>query len=324
VTPSADWKGNAAVAGGRATVDGHVKVSVLVMTYNHAQLIQQAIDSVLAQETSFACEIVISEDCSTDGTREIVIEYQQRFPDRVRLLLSERNLHSLAVVSRGIRACRGDFIALLDGDDYWTDPVKLQRQIEFLEAHPECSACFHNALAVYVDGSQEPRNWTPLGQKKFMTLEDIWRGNPIATGSTVFRNGLYEIPPWYDDMPMPVTDWPLHVLNAERGLIGYIDRVMSVYRIHEGGVYSRLAEAEKFEKRYQFYTQMNRSMNYRCDSLARNGLFYYFLEWAEEYKMRGEWRRVGFCVRKCLAGRPIRKAGYKRVFRVLRWLLLPR
>jgi glycosyltransferase involved in cell wall biosynthesis len=91
---------------------------------------------------------VTSEDGSTDGTRGIVIQYQQGFPDRFRLLLSERNLHSLAVVSRGIRACRGDFIAPLDGDDDWTDPEKLKRQVAFLETHPECSACFHNALAV--------------------------------------------------------------------------------------------------------------------------------------------------------------------------------
>jgi glycosyltransferase involved in cell wall biosynthesis len=318
---AADVKAATGAAGGGGAIAGPVKASVLVMTYNHARLIRQAVDSVLMQRTGFDYEVVISEDCSTDGTREIVMDYHRRLPDRVRLLLSERNLNSLVVVSRGIRACRGAFIALLDGDDYWTDPQKLQLQVEFLESHPDCSACFHNATSVYDDSSQAPQNWTPPGQKAFMTQEDIWRGNPIATGSTVFRNGLYELPQWYDEMPMPLTDWPLHVLNAEHGTIGYINRVMSVYRIHEGGTYSRLAEVEKFEKRYQFYTRMNRNMNYRCDSVARNGLFYYFLEWAEEYKMRGEWRRVGFCVRKCLAGRPIRKAGYKRLFRVLRWLL---
>ncbi len=111
--------------GGRG-VDPRLRASVLVMTYNHAGLIRQALDSVLMQRTSFDYEIVISEDRSTDGTREIVTEYQRRFPNRVRLLLSAENLNSLAVVSRGIRACRGEFVALLDGDDYWTDPAKLQ------------------------------------------------------------------------------------------------------------------------------------------------------------------------------------------------------
>jgi glycosyltransferase involved in cell wall biosynthesis len=316
MSPSADVR-----ATGRGADAGRVRVSVLVMTYNHAGLIRQALDSVMMQRTSFDYEIVISEDCSLDGTREIVTEYERRFPDRVRLLLSAQNLNSLAVVSRGIRACRGEFVALLDGDDYWTDPAKLQLQVEFLDSHPDCSACFHNATAVYADAGQPPRDWTPPGQKEFMTLEDIWRGNPIATGSVVFRNGLYELPRWYDEMPMPITDWPLHVLNAEHGTIAYIEKVMSVYRIHEGGSYSRLDEIKRFEKRYEFYVRMNRNMNYRCDALARNGLFLYFLEWAEEYKVRGERQNVKFCVRKCLTGRPIRTAAYKRLFRILNWLL---
>jgi fructose-1,6-bisphosphatase len=120
---------------------------------------------------------------------------------------------------------------------------------------------------------------------------------------------------------MPLTDWPLHVLNAEHGNIGYIDRVMSVYRIHQGGGYSSLAEISKFEKQHQFYMLMNKNMNYRCDSLARNGMFHYFLEWAEAYKLRGDVENVRFCVRKCLTGRPLQKADYKRVYHVLKWLL---
>lgn len=321
MSPSADARPTRNGSNGGESVAPRVRVSVLVMTYNHAELIGQALDSVLMQRTSFDCEIVITEDCSTDGTREIVQEYQSRFPDKIRLLLSDQNQNSLAVVSRGIRACRGEFVALLDGDDYWTDPEKLRLQVEFLDSHPDCSACFHNATAVYADARQPPRDWTPPGQKAFMTLADIWRGNPIATGSVLFRNGLYELPRWYDEMPMPITDWPLHVLNAEHGTIAYIDRVMSVYRIHEGGTYSRLDETRKFEKRHEFYLRMNANMNYRCDPLARNGLFFYFLEWAEAYRARGERQNVAFCVRKCLSGRPIRTAAYRRLFRIVNWLL---
>src|SRR5262245_1521369 len=118
-----------------------------------------------------------------------------------------------------------------------------------------------------------------------MTIADIWPGNPIATGSTLFRNRLYELPVWYDEMLL--TDWPLHILNAEHGKIGYNDRVMSVYRIHRGGEYSKLDEIEKFNKRLQHYQLMNRNMGYRCDVVARDGLFHYFLEWAEEYRNRG-------------------------------------
>jgi glycosyltransferase involved in cell wall biosynthesis len=305
-----------------AAHEGPVRVSVLVLTYNHAPFIAEALDSVLMQRTNFAWELIISEDCSTDGTREIVQDYRRRFPDRIRLLLSEKNLRRLEILGRGIRAARGDFIALLDGDDYWTDPEKLRLQVEYLDAHPECSTCFHNALAVYQDGTQPPREWVQPGQKEFLTIEDIWRGISITTCATVFRNRLYELPSWFDEMPIPILDWPLHILNAEHGVFGYIDRVMTAYRIHPGGEHSRLNELERFEKRYQFYRRMNRSMNYRCNALARNGLFYYFLEWAEEYRNRGDRRKAAFCLRRCLAGRPMRRSGYKRFLRVGRWLLV--
>src|SRR5262245_48465575 len=108
-----------------------MKVTVLVMTYNHAGFIAQALDSVLGQEVNFTYEVVISEDCSADGTREIVIAYQKNYPDRIRLLLSERNLHSNEIVVRGLQAAQGQYIALLDGDDYWTSAHKLQKQVEF-------------------------------------------------------------------------------------------------------------------------------------------------------------------------------------------------
>src|SRR4051794_38896574 len=113
------------------------------MTYNHAPYIAQALESALAQTLSAPFEILVSEDCSTDGTREIVLRYADRDP-RIRLLLSHSNLRSNEVVARGLRAARGRYVALLDGDDYWTSPTKLQAQVEFLEARPGFSICFHD------------------------------------------------------------------------------------------------------------------------------------------------------------------------------------
>ena len=163
-----------------------MKVSVLVVTYNHENFIAQALNSVLAQKVEFDYEVLVSEDRSTDRTRDIVTEFHQRYPDRIRLILSEHNLNSNEVVGRGIRAAKGQYVALLDGDDYWTSEHKLQRQAQFLDSHPDCAMCFHNAVVVYEDGSREPRNWTPPQQKEFSTLEDIWMGNFIATCSTMF------------------------------------------------------------------------------------------------------------------------------------------
>lgn len=283
-----------------------MKVTVLVMTYNHEKFIGQALESVLMQKTNFDYEILISEDCSTDRTREIVLEFQKAHPTRTRLLLSERNLHSNEIVARGIRAARGQYIALLDGDDYWISPHKLQRQADFLDSHPECSICFHNARIYHETEGREGRNWTPAGHKEISTLEDLWMGNFIATCSTMFRRGLVrEIPQWYVDLDPMLTDWPLHILNAELGRIGYIDEVMGMYRYHPGGEYSPYREVQKQEITLKFYRAVNRHLNYRYDRIINVAISRYFFEWAEEYKNRRDLKRMKECLKICLSGRPL-------------------
>ena len=282
-----------------------MKVSALVVTYNHARFIAQALDSVLMQEAPFPWEILISEDASTDGTREIVVDYQRRHPDRIRLLLSERNVRTNRVVARGFEAARGQYLALLDGDDFWTARDKLAKQAAFLDAHPECAMCFHNATVVHEDGSRPPWNWTPPQQKPLATLEDIWRGNFIATCSSMFRRGLCQpLPAWYDAL-FPITDWPLHILHAEHGAIGYLDEVMGVYRYHAGGLYSPFTEEQKLAETRQFYDTMNRNLGYRHDALARAAMSNYFVEWAEEYSARGRLAQARACLRTALGGKPL-------------------
>lgn len=281
-----------------------MKVSVLVMTYNHAPFIREALDSALMQIVDFPYEILISEDCSTDGTREVVLQYYEQHPGKIRLLLSQQNLRSNAIVVRGVQAAQGQYIALLDGDDYWTNPYKLQKQVDFLDSHPECAICFHNATVIHDDASEEPWNWTPARQKQISTLEDIWRGNFIATCSCMFRKGLFgEFPDWYYSL-FPITDWPLHILNAEHGNIGYINEVMGVYRYHNGGLYSSLSQTRKLEETARFYQAMNANMNFKYDKIIKAAIFGYFLGWAKEYARRGSLDEARACWKKCLTGRP--------------------
>lgn len=276
------------------------------MTYNHDRFIEQALESALRQKVTFDYEIIVSEDCSTDRTRSIVLEYSQRYPDKIRLLLSERNLRSNEVVARGYRAARGQFIALLDGDDYWTSPHKLEKQAAFLDRYPDCAICFHNAQVVHENQSRAPWFWTPTGHKQVSTIEDVWEGNFIATASTMYRNGLIgEIPTWY--LPLfPITDWPLHILHAEHGWIGYLDEVMSVYRYHSEGLYSPMTEAQKLDATASFYRTMNANLGYRHDRLVKRAYSRYFFDWAREYAGRGELRRARSCLVRSLAGGGIR------------------
>lgn len=279
-----------------------MRVTALVVTYNHRPFITAALDSALGQRTRFEYEILVSEDCSTDGTRELVLDYQRRNPGRIRLILSERNLRSNAVVARGFAAARGEFVALLDGDDAWTSPDKLQKQVEFLDEHPDCALCFHNAEVVHEDGSRAPWLWTPPGQKTVSTLEDLWRGNVIATASAMIRRAaLPEIPAWYDAL-FPITDWPLYILAAQHGAIGYIDEVMSVYRYHPGGLYSPKSEWQKLDATARFYRVMDANMEGRYHRTVQAAYSTYFFEWAAEYLKRGDFLRAQRCLWRSLAG----------------------
>ena len=128
-----------------------MKVSVSVTTYNHSKFIAQALESILMQDVDFDYEIIVGDDCSTDGAREIIATYQQQFPDRIRYIFPQSNLgdRGKLMFIETIRACNGEYIAMMDGDDYWTAPDKLRRQVEYLEAHPECPMCYHNVLTIF-------------------------------------------------------------------------------------------------------------------------------------------------------------------------------
>ncbi len=134
------------------------KVSVLVITYNHERYIKAALEGVFAQETTFPIEVVISDDASTDGTRSIVGEFAARYPDQVRLSFREKNCGDGGNENflLGLEMCRGEYIATLDGDDYWTDIGKLQRQADLLDARSDYPLYFHNCKVEYENGDREP------------------------------------------------------------------------------------------------------------------------------------------------------------------------
>src|SRR4030042_6002267 len=117
-------------------------VSVKMITYNHAPYIAQAIEGVLQQKTNFPFELVIGEDCSTDGTRAIVLEYQRKYSDIIRVITSDNNVGAYENIRRTSKACRGRYVAFCDGDDFWHDPSKLQKQTDYLETHPECGLVY--------------------------------------------------------------------------------------------------------------------------------------------------------------------------------------
>jgi len=217
-----------------------VKVTVLVFAYNQVQFIRQALDSALAQKTEFAFELLINEDCSTDGTREVVQEYAAAYPEKIRLLLSPVNLGDARSAERSLKDARGEYIAFLDGDDYWTSPDKLQTQAGLMDAHPEFSGCWH--YQEYVDAEGNPvQGQPPHGLKSTWSLEEILKGRTIGTSSAFLRRSMLPpLPDWY--FLCPFGDFVVWVLCLQNGPAGYLDDSLGAYRIHSGGLYSGLDE----------------------------------------------------------------------------------
>lgn len=281
-----------------------MKVSVLMVTYNHENFIAQAIDSALMQKVNFEYEIVIGEDCSTDHTRDIVIGYQQRYPDTIRLLLPERNSGGHKNFVQTYKACQGEYIALLDGDDYWTSPHKLQKQVDFLDSHPECAICFHSVKVICDDCSQGPGIFPPVRQKEIYTLKDLLVENFIPTCSTMFRNGLFgEFPDWFYVLPMG--DWALLILNAQYGSIGYINEVMGAYRFHSGGVWSMTGDIRKSQGFLEFYKVMNPYFNFRYDRIIRAAKYFHYHKIA---KANGDGLGAFVNLLKCITTSPFNPA----------------
>lgn len=212
------------------------KVSCHVITYNHINYISKCIDGILMQKTNFDFEIVIGDDVSTDGTREIVKEYASRFPDLIRLNLRDKRgtgIPGKENFMSTLEMCDGEYITLCDGDDYWTDPLKLQKQVDFLEQNKEYSICFHNVKYIDISGGEtKHKNFNSGSIEKTFTIEDLSTGNFIDAPSVVFRNNDKILPSWFKYSP--IGDYPLHMINASFGLIKYFPEEMAVYRVGSG------------------------------------------------------------------------------------------
>lgn len=221
-------------------------VSVVFITYNHEPYIAQALESLLMQKTTFPVEILIGEDCSTDRSREICKSYAEKYPETVRLVISDENVGPGRNFLRTLHSAIGTYVAYCDGDDYWTDFDKLQKQVDFLESHPGCAICFHAIEVVDAAASSTVEIYRPFKDRAVLTLSELLLGNFIPNCSTMFRRGLFsKFPDWY--LKLPQGDWSLSVLNAQYGDIGYLDQLMAVHRRHQGGGWTALGSARQQE-----------------------------------------------------------------------------
>ena len=214
-------------------------LSVCIICYNQADYISQAIENVLNQKINFTHEIIIADDCSSDGTREIVLAYQAKYPGTIKVLPNQNNLGPAKNFERLFYAANGKYVAYVEGDDYWTDSNKLQMQVDFLEQHADFAICFTDALETFSENLDDELNYRSAGsgQQSETTANELIFRNYIQTCTVVFKNKLFgKFPDWYATLIMG--DWPLHLLNAAHGKIKYLDTVTAVHRNHSSGVWS--------------------------------------------------------------------------------------
>lgn len=220
-------------------------VSVSMITYNHEQYVGEAIESVLAQQTDFPIELVIGEDCSTDSTRDICAAYAAKYPDIIRLLPLEPNLGFQKNFIRTLTACTGKYIALLDGDDFWTDPEKLMKQTRFLEQNALFNLVFHNVNQLrnnHLDGLVYPTD-----RKNVISISDILSHDYTQTCSILFRSEPLRSIPAGEAEQWIYNDVTLFSLLLSNGTLGrFMPDVMATYRIHEGGVWSMVDIRKKY------------------------------------------------------------------------------
>lgn len=205
-------------------------LSVCVRTHNQEKFIADALESVLMQITGFEFEIIVSDDASSDGTVEILKAYHDAYPDKIRLLLSEKNIGGPENLKRVIEASNAKYVTCLDGDDFYTDEYKLQKQVDFLEAHPKYAACFHNTW--YADSNGTLRGL--FNRPNFHAIHDahefIRERWFVPIHSAVLRREYIEFPEWYNTVMND--DYVVHLSVAKHGPYFYIPDVMVAYRQH--------------------------------------------------------------------------------------------
>ena len=250
----------------------HVRVSIHMPAYNHEKYIAEALESALMQETDFQFEIVIGEDKSTDGTLAIARHYARAYPDKIRLIENEKNLGIWENDQVIIAACRGEYIAWLESDDFWTSPHKLQQQVDFLDAHHDHSACFHRASCL--TNSEPPITWkgNPPAPKQSYQIDDLLEhGHFIPSCTGVFRADIIRTPlDWTQGTSFLETAYAIRF--ALKGDLGFLDEEMATFRYHSQGVYGSATKIRNIQNAIDAHRLVGEGFQLTTRPAYRKGL----------------------------------------------------
>lgn len=256
-------------------------VSICMITYGHERFIAQAINGVLMQECDFKIELIVSNDCSPDKTDEVVQDILNTHPkaSRIKYFRHEKNLGVMPNFMFALQYCNGKYVALCDGDDYWTDPLKLQKQVDFLDANPDYVIHSANAAQLELNSDTVGENVLADTTDRSFVLEDFLANNNLLTCTAMFRNIDYKLPS--DFTKVTFGDWFLYVIllkasgaKAYRGT-----ELFSVYRVHSGGVMGAMNELKHYSTHVNQILVIHKYLkNKKFNTRVKRVLNHYFLQ----------------------------------------------
>lgn len=254
-----------------------IKVSIICNTFNHENYIEEAIKGFINQKTNFKYEICIHDDASTDNTKTIILNYQNQYPDMIHAIIQTENQYSKGISVNAINSsrARGEYIAFCEGDDYWLDPYKLQKQVDLFDKYPDCALVLHGSRIINARNKFAKRNWLFTNVERSLGIEEVLssRGIVAAHNSYMYRNMENAFPDFFKNLG--VWDTTRCIYFALNNSIYYIPEIMSVYRVGIKGSWNdriRLDQVKlvkHYQKEIHFYQELNQYTQFKYDKVIQ-------------------------------------------------------
>jgi glycosyltransferase involved in cell wall biosynthesis len=276
--------------------NGSMFLTACLITYNHKEYIAQALESVLSQKTAFTFDIVVADDFSTDGTREILLNYKNLYPDRIHLILQSKNIGPGNNWKDLITFSKSKYIAYLECDDYWTDSNKLQKQVDALEQNKNCNICCTRAESLY-NGDFILQPFPDNHRRIFEYSDLISIKNFINSATLLYRNILKEpFPDWF--LKVPFGDLGLYMLLTRQSKIIYLEDVTAVYRVHPNGAWSGLSQIDKLEREFIYHQLIANHYTENENEIVETRLSNVINEWSQIKYENNFLKRLKFSFQK--------------------------
>lgn len=265
-------------------------VDIPMCVYNHEKFISQAIEGVINQKTDFNYRLIIGEDCSTDNTREIVKEYLLNYPDKIVAIFHDKNVGAYENSRILFESCNSKYIALCDGDDFWTDPLKLQKQIDFLESNADYILCSANASVDNLTNKSFRSVYCHYNEDKSFDQRQVLMGFYCPTLSMVFRNHLKDLPEWFHDVKSG--DTFLQLILSQYGKFYFMNFIAGVYRQHNAGISNLNDQIEWYENNIIHLQKFKKIINTSNVPFLNEFIYKNQLEYINVLRGRKEYKKA--------------------------------